>query len=250
MQIYLARNNQQAGPYSLEQVNQMLASQQVLLTDLVWHEGMTEWKTLGELTQGQLVYVPLTAPPFDSQIRTEAAYNIKVEKKTPALASFHSRTLAKIFDLLLWLPMAAMPSFFFNESQYNELIEIQKQLQTTQLASSQAIELQQQLIQLIPQQAWIAIFSYLIIMLILQAILISRSGQSFGKKIMRIKIVDAESYIPVGNLRAFWLRSVFFVILNLLFMPFITILDYAFFALNKNRQTLHDKLAKTKVIRK
>ena len=56
MQIYLARNNQQAGPYSLEQLNQMLSSQQVLLTDLVWHEGMSEWKTLGELTQGKLVY--------------------------------------------------------------------------------------------------------------------------------------------------------------------------------------------------
>lgn len=37
MQIYLARNNQQAGPYTLEQLNQMLASQQVLLTDLAWH---------------------------------------------------------------------------------------------------------------------------------------------------------------------------------------------------------------------
>lgn len=46
MQIYLARNNQQAGPYTLEQLNQMLASQQVLLTDLAWHEGMTEWKAL------------------------------------------------------------------------------------------------------------------------------------------------------------------------------------------------------------
>ena len=67
MQIYLARNNQQAGPYTLEQLNQMLTSQQVLLTDLVWHEGMTEWKALGELTQGKLAYEPLgyTAPaPF------------------------------------------------------------------------------------------------------------------------------------------------------------------------------------------
>ena len=59
MQIYLARNNQQAGPYTLEQLNQMLASQQVLLTDLAWHEGMTEWRALGELTQGKLVYQPV-----------------------------------------------------------------------------------------------------------------------------------------------------------------------------------------------
>ena len=59
MQIYLARNNQQAGPYSLEQLNQMLASQQVLLPDLAWHQGLTEWKTLGELTQGHMTYQPL-----------------------------------------------------------------------------------------------------------------------------------------------------------------------------------------------
>ena len=80
MQIYLARNNQQAGPYSLEQVNQMLASQQVLLTDLAWHEGMAEWKTLGELTQGKLVYEPVGYAPFSAQIKTEthpnSAFNI------------------------------------------------------------------------------------------------------------------------------------------------------------------------------
>jgi len=56
MQIYLARDNQQAGPYTLEQLNQMLASQQVMLTDLAWHQGMPEWKALGELTKGKLVY--------------------------------------------------------------------------------------------------------------------------------------------------------------------------------------------------
>lgn len=117
MQIYLARNNQQAGPYSLEQVNQMLSSQQVLLTDLVWHEGMTEWKTLGELTQGKLVYEPVGYSPFSTQIKNETentAFNIKVEQKAPVpeLASFASRALAKVLDLMLWLPMLAIPSFF------------------------------------------------------------------------------------------------------------------------------------------
>ena len=142
MQIYLARNNQQAGPYSLEQLNQMLSSQQVLLTDLVWHEGMSEWKTLGELTQGKLVYEPIGYSPFNSQIKSEqnnANFTIKVEQKPTELASFHSRLLAKVIDLTLWLPMAAIPSFFFNESQYAELFEIQKQLQAAQVASSKAV---------------------------------------------------------------------------------------------------------------
>jgi hypothetical protein len=251
MQIYLARNNQQAGPYSLEQVNQMLASQQVLLTDLAWHEGMTEWKTLGELTQGKLVYEPVGYTPFSAPIKTEnASFKIKVEQKAkPELAPFHSRALAKVLDLILWLPMAAIPSFFFNESQYKELFEIQKQLQAAQVASSKAVELQQQLMHLIPNEAWMSIFAYLIIMLMIQAFFIAKSGQSIGKKIAKIKIVDAETFTQVSTIRAFWLRSILFIILNLLFMPFITIVDYAFFALNKNRQTLHDKLAKTKVIK-
>jgi len=254
MQIYLARNNQQAGPYSLEQVNQMLASQQVLLTDLAWHEGMTEWKTLGELTQGKLVYEPVGYSTFNTPIKKEAEnsnFKIKVETKSDnfELASFASRALAKIFDLMLWLPMAAIPSFFFDQSQYTQLFEIQKQLQATDVASSKAVELQQQLIQLIPNEAWISIFAYLIIMLMLQAFMIAKSGQSLGKKIAKIKIVDAETTTNVSTIRAFWVRSILFIILNLLFMPFITIIDYGFFMLNKKRQTLHDKLAKTKVVK-
>ena len=129
MQIYLARNNQQAGPYSLDQLNQMLSSQQVLLTDLVWHGGMSEWKTLGELTQGKLVYEPVGYSSFNHQINNQteqSTFKIKVEQKTFELASFHSRALAKVIDLTLWLPMAAIPSFFFNESQYTELFKDRK----------------------------------------------------------------------------------------------------------------------------
>jgi uncharacterized RDD family membrane protein YckC len=37
------------------------------------------------------------------------------------------------------------------------------------------------------------IFAYLIIMLMVQAFLIAKSGQSIGKKIAKIKIVDAET---------------------------------------------------------
>ena len=58
IQIYWARKTQQAGLYSIEQINQMQASQLVLLTDLAWHQGMPEWKALGELTQGKLIYQP------------------------------------------------------------------------------------------------------------------------------------------------------------------------------------------------
>lgn len=251
MQIYLARNNQQAGPYTLEQVNQMLASQQILLTDLAWHEGMTEWKALGELTQGKLVYQPIgySAPVINTNSSpNETIRQIRVEPKIHELASIPSRALAKIIDLLLWLPIAAIPSFFFNESQYKQLFELQKQMQSAEVASTKAAELQHQLFTLIPIEAWHSMLVYVVIMLAIQAFLLTKYGQSIGKKIVGIKIVDAESNGKVNLTRIFLLRSIVFIILNLLFMPISTIIDYAF-ALGQKRQTLHDKIARTKVIK-
>ncbi|EPL0363414.1 RDD family protein [Acinetobacter baumannii] len=251
MQIYLARNNQQAGPYTLEQLNQMLASQQVLLTDLAWHEGMTEWKALGELTQGKLVYQPTGYSAFSANTNTpynETIQHIRVETKTHELASISSRALAKIIDLLLWLPIAAIPSFFFNEAQYKQLFELQKQMQSAEVASTKAAKLQQQLFTLIPIEAWHTMLLYVVIMLAIQAFLLTKFGQSIGKKIVGIRIVDAETNGKVNLTRIFLLRSVVFIILNLLFMPISTIIDYAF-ALGQKRQALHDKIARTKVIK-
>lgn len=255
MQIYLARNNQQAGPYTLEQLNQMLASQQVLLTDLAWHQGMTEWKALGELTQGKLVYTPegYTAPtafPEPSPVQNSAIRKVQVEKKVTSkqeLASIPTRILAKIIDLLLWLPAAAIPSFFLKPEQFNQLSEIQQKMQMAE-TSTQAMQLQQELFTLIPAEAWQTMFIYLIIMLGIQAFMLAKSGQSIGKKLTKIKIVDADSGEKASLMRVFTLRSFIFIVLNLLFMPFITIIDHVF-ALGEKRQTLHDKLAKTKVVK-
>ena len=253
MQIYLARNNQQAGPYTLEQLNQMLTSQQVLLTDLVWHEGMTEWKALGELTQGKLVYQPIgynPAPPEPTPFENQDVHQVKIEKKATLnneLASIPTRVLAKVIDLLLWLPAAAIPSFFLKAEQFNELSEIQQKMQATD-SPNQAVQLQQQLFTLIPMEAWQAMFVYILIMLGIQAFILAKSGQSIGKKLTKIKIVDAETGEKVSLMRAFTLRSFIFIILNMLFMPIITIIDHIF-ALSEKRQTLHDKLAKTKVVK-
>ncbi|ALH96395.1 RDD family protein [Acinetobacter equi] len=261
MQIYLARNNQQAGPYTLEQLNQMLASQQVLLTDLVWHQGMTEWKALGELTQGQFVYQPNIpsspsepAPPFNtpnnnqnSTYKAQSTQNRSTDTQAE-LASLGSRFAAKVIDLLLWLPAFVIPSFFFQAEQQKQLIELQQKLQSA-TTSNQVEQLQSQLFGMIPMEAYQAMGIYIFIMLIIQAVIISKTGQSIGKRLLKIKIVDAETQAPVSLLRAFTIRSVLFIFLNALLFPFITFLDFAF-GLSKKRQTLHDKLAKTIIIKK
>jgi len=257
MQIYLARNNQQAGPYTLEQLNQMLASQQVLLTDLIWHQGMTEWKALGELTHGQFVYQPQGyVPPtqLHQEVQNPSYQNSPIQKVTvnkaassSELASIGSRILAKVIDLLLWLPAFALPSFFFNHDQQGQLLALQHNLQAAD-TSNQMTQLQKELFTLIPMEAWAAMALYIFIMLVVQAIMIAKSGQSIGKKLARIKIVDANNNGPVSLFRAFTLRSVLFIFLTALLFPFINIFDFAF-GLHKKRQTLHDKLAKTIVIK-
>ncbi|ENU80220.1 hypothetical protein F975_01975 [Acinetobacter sp. ANC 3789] len=239
MQIYLARNNQQAGPYTLEQLNQMLANQQVLLTDLAWHQGMTEWKPLGELTHGQLFYRPQN---YSEQPQPQfSSINLSKKAQQPAvsLASIEKRVFAKLIDLLLWLPAFALPSFYMDDATKTQMIKLQEQGIN---ANSQA-----EIFNLIPTDAWHSMLIYIIIMLAIQAFLLAKSGQSIGKYIAKIQIVDAENDETVGLTRVFLLRSMVFIILNLLFMPFITILDFAFI-FSEKKQTLHDRIAKTKVI--
>lgn len=62
MQIFLARNNVQAGPYDLDQLNIMLASGEVTLDDLVWHDGLDQWQRVGNLTGNQHTYRPTVVP--------------------------------------------------------------------------------------------------------------------------------------------------------------------------------------------
>lgn len=203
------------------------------------------------INPSKLVYQPTGYSAFSANTNTpynETIQHIRVETKTHELASISSRALAKIIDLLLWLPIAAIPSFFFNEAQYKQLFELQKQMQSAEVASTKAAELQQQLFTLIPIEAWHTMLLYVVIMLAIQAFLLTKFGQSIGKKIVGIRIVDAETNGKVNLTRIFLLRSVVFIILNLLFMPISTIIDYAF-ALGQKRQALHDKIARTKVIK-
>ena len=49
-QIYLNINNQQAGPYDIEGVNQMLSANQVAPETLGWMQGMANWESLSSNT--------------------------------------------------------------------------------------------------------------------------------------------------------------------------------------------------------
>lgn len=51
MQLYIARNGEQAGPYSLDDVLGQLRSGMVKPTDLAWHAGATDWRPISSIPQ-------------------------------------------------------------------------------------------------------------------------------------------------------------------------------------------------------
>lgn len=199
MQIYLARNNQQAGPYTLEQLNQMLANQQVLLTDLAWHQGMTEWKALGELTQGKLIYQPegyvapemLATPAYQAPqnanesstdyLRARSSQNVAAKRTGEYSKPYFSQDCGSAF-------MAACDVYFdriFTPEQETQFAQLNQEFMNVMLSSDAdpalAQQLQTQMFDMFSQQAWIATAIYLVIMLAIQAFLIAKSGQSIGK---------------------------------------------------------------------
>ena len=61
-QIHINRTGQAYGPFPEAQASEMLASGQLLATDLAWFPGATEWKPLGEVL-GTATAAPAAAPP-------------------------------------------------------------------------------------------------------------------------------------------------------------------------------------------
>jgi uncharacterized RDD family membrane protein YckC len=250
MQIYLARSNQQAGPYTLEQVNQMLATGQVSLTDLAWHEGMPAWKALGEMTGGQLVYQPPVAaytPPPAPIVDTPttgwgnpnpAKSSVSLKKSSSELATVNKRISAKIIDLTLWIPVSIIPMFFLSPEASAKIRELNSDF--NQMAANQA-----EILALLPPASLWAIAIYIVGMLLLQGLLLAKSGQTIGKRAMKIRIVDDQTGKITNITRSFLLRSIVFIMgYNFIFLLFFV--DFGFLFTERNR-TLHDRLARTVV---
>lgn len=66
MNLYIYKNNQQHGPYSVEQLNDWLLSGQVHPTDMACYDGSTVWAPLNTLAS-MGIRAPAYAPPTTSR---------------------------------------------------------------------------------------------------------------------------------------------------------------------------------------
>ena len=297
MHIFLARNNVQAGPYTLEQLNQMLATGQVLLTDLMWHQGMDNWNTVNAMTDGQFFYRPIideslsvdthqreqpasdeadyiinNTPtpsedaenvwdrysannPYKSPNPTKVTLTKKLSanqdiahaKKQLDLASIGSRIAAKLVDTLLMV-LASSPLFIslYNSPNFDKLLKWAEAGQT-RLTSAQQMELMSALPEHILLLTNILVWG----LIIAQVLLLMRRGQTIGKMIMGIRILDRKSNAIPRFFNLIIMRGLFTTLAYSLsiFGLVVLVIDLVMMLTSKERLSLHDKIAKTYVVR-
>lgn len=297
MHIFLARNNVQAGPYTLEQLNQMLATGQVLLTDLMWHQGMDNWNTVNAMTDGQFFYRPTIdeSSPVDTHQREQPAsdeadyiinntptpsedaenvwdrysannphkspnptkvtlskklgsnQDIAHAKKQLDLASIGSRIAAKLVDTLLMV-LASSPLFIslYNSPNFDKLLKWAEAGQT-RLTSAQQMELMSALPEHILLLTNILVWG----LMIAQVLLLMRRGQTIGKMIMGIRILDRKSNAIPKFFNLIIMRGLFTTLAYSLsiFGLVVLVIDLVMMLTSKERLSLHDKIAKTYVVR-
>ncbi len=309
MQIFLARNNVQAGPYQLEQLNIMLASGEVLLDDLMWHEGLAQWQRVGDLTNNQTVYRPTSAntPEVNDSIinnvtvfpedtnktkddksvsldrlygKPERPKNVKADMttnrhQTPhnnvslnkstlknavadndkvvgnvVLAPIMSRVLATALNGLLYI-LAILPLVMALTKMDVDYTKFQN-IQDMDAAYQYSMTLMESLPSSTLMMSQVMVFG----LFALQLVFITMRGQSLGKLITGIRVVDQTTHRLPSFIKLIGTRTLLlFIIYNLLF-SFTSFLGFVIIAIHyymasKSSENIgwHDKLAKTLVVK-
>ena len=315
MQIFLARNNVQAGPYTLDQLNIMLTSGEVVLDDLIWHEGLEQWQRVGNLTNNQPYYRPVpimstdnndsiinnvTIFPEDSASSTaqdnktvsldrlygkperpaENAKNSKVDMTTNrqykptgnvslnkssttnatsakdkvvgnvVLAPIMSRVLATALNALLYL-LAIFPLVMALTKMDVDYTKFQN-IQDMDAAYQYSMTLMESIPSSTLMMSQVMVFG----LFALQLVFITLRGQSLGKLITGIRVVDQTTHRLPSFTKLIGMRTLLlFIIYNLLFsftsfLGFVVIIVHYYMA-SKSPENIgwHDKLAKTLVVK-
>jgi hypothetical protein len=94
MQIHVARDGKQLGPFSLEEINRQLAAGTLSLSDQAWYEGAAGWAALSTVP-GVSVAAPTSGSQVAPPAAPAAAVTIVPQRKTEQLA-----ILSLIFSIL------------------------------------------------------------------------------------------------------------------------------------------------------
>ena len=211
MQIHVAKSGQQSGPYTVEQVQNMVRSGLLSAADLGWHEGMAEWAPLHTI-------VGLGVPP-----PTGAAASPMGAGGPPA--DRMKRLVATSLDGLVFGVTAAMAFGlgFLSGTGFHWGVGLLSGLGLMSIV-------------------WVG-------MLVCQCYLLAIRGQTVGKIVMGLRIVRFEDGGNPGFVKAVLLRTFLWAIITA--VPVVgTLVGVVgiLFIFRDDQRCLHDHLAGTRVV--
>jgi len=211
MQIHVAKSGQQSGPYTLEQVQNMVRSGLLSAADLGWHEGMAEWAPLHTIAG-------LGVPP-----PTGAAASPMGAGGPPA--DRVKRLVATLLDGLIFGVTAAMAfgAGFLSGVGFHWGVGLLSGFGLMSIV-------------------WLG-------MLVCQCYLLAVRGQTIGKIVMGLRIVRFEDGGNPGFVKAVLLRTFLWALITA--VPVVgTLIGVVgiLFIFRDDQRCLHDHLAGTRVV--
>jgi hypothetical protein len=182
MQIYVGKNGQQLGPFSLEEVNRKLADRTFAGTDLAWYEGAAGWAPLSSVS-GVVIPPAASAAPT---VPTPGPGPVPAPTPAPVPAPVPSRPSAYPAQ-----PVATGSSNYKTMARVGWIL-----LGVTLLISC---------IPILGCGAWILVWPVAIAAIILGIITMSRggTGQGIGLIIAAILLVPLVGIIPIVSTALF-----------------------------------------------
>ena len=103
MQIYVIKNNEKTGPFSLEQVHATVQTGLLKYDDLCWHDGIPNWIPISALFSASkpLTFAP---PPLDAKQNA----NLSLSDKVKGPLKWGAGALVACYILTLLMPLAGL----------------------------------------------------------------------------------------------------------------------------------------------
>lgn len=230
VQYHLARNGQQLGVFSEDEVRSGMTTGQFLPDDLLWSEGMADWQSLSVRFAAATAALSTTPASFNPYAAPQA--NVVTPAMMPQLqlASRGVRLGAALIDsviMMIVMIVPMIPGFF------------------ALAAAEQAGDLEESF----PVSAlywFLAAGVASLVLLVWNAVWLGRYGQTIAKRILGIRVVCFPSGQPAGYAKAFWLRAVVNYIINSI-VPLYGLVD-ACFIFREDQRCVHDLIAETTVV--
>lgn len=224
MEIFVARDGRQTGPFSAERVREMIKGREIEPDDLVWYEPMVDWQPAHRVFDFSAESPTPPPPASPAAFAPSHHYDLASEKvKSPIPADRFSRLIAAVIDSTV-LAIALVPAFLLAGAGAG--------LESNGLIAAGVL----------------AALAAVLGLLVYQTRLLLDKGMTIGKRMISVRVV-AEDGTPLGFGRIIGLRIMVpaFVGSVPLVGPIFSLLD-ALFIFREDRRCIHDHLAGTSVV--